>query len=925
MGPKDGRVVAWLKIAFAAGLAGAIQTAGMLAVRADSLNQSEPAFAARFENPPNVSRMLKIIHGWPDSAAAQNRLLQSLKDQNFGGVVCNVSFQDYLESEGRWEAFARAVKSARDAGFSMWLYDEKGYPSGTAGGIVLRNHPEWEAMGLLVAESRCSPGKPLSLALPPGEPVLAAALPMEDGVAQIAGLTNLAVPMGGKPLVWRPESGDWMGIVICEGPIFEGTHAAMSLSEHIPYPNLLAPEPTQRFLEVTHGEYARRLGTNLGAWFVSTFTDEPSLMSLFLKPMPYKVLPWGPSFAAEFQRRRGYDVRPKLPSLVVDAGPGTERTRYDYWQTVGELVSENFFGQIQKWCATHQVLSGGHLLMEENLVNQVALYGHFPQCLRRLDAPSIDCLTSVPDQVPWIIARLASGAAELEGRRFVMCETSDHSQRYRPAGDARPVRTVTKAEIRGTCNRLVVSGVNVLTSYYSFADLSDADMREVNDWIGRCCAAVTGGRSAAEVAVVVPVESLWPRFKPARHLANASARANQVESVFHEVTTSLFQAGREFTCIDAQALCEATVDAGALAHNGLRWRIVVLPGADTLPMTAWDNLARFVKAGGLVVSVANPPANSEREFPDPRVERLAWDWFGGNPAAKSTRSARAVFIAAGETPRLAGLLQAALQNDLVFSAKTTPLRHTHRTIDGQEVFFVINDSGERWRGEASFRVKGAGRRWDPATGASSSVPDPAAVAIDMPAYGAAVFTFPEAVTAPAIRVAATGAPGLRFTPLSLPQPRISGGEFVEQVLQSVASQGEPGWRAVGRLTRARVDTFLFLSFAPEKPGLEGSEFLALETAVPKGQETPAELLLILRERGGADYLAHTGRWLAMEGRHRTVVPLSRFQLAGWSKDDNARLDLSDITEMRLGWGGYLGELDERLEFTLFGVERGVSE
>ena len=134
-------------------------------------------------------------------------------------------------------------------------------------------------------------------------------------------------------------------------------------------------------------------------------------MSLFLRPMPYRVLPWSSNLPVEFKKRRGYALDPVVPALIAEAGLNGRRARYDYWQTVGELVSESFFGQIQQWCGRHQVLSGGHLLMEENLVNHVPLYGDFFRCLRRLDAPSIDCLTSLPNQVPWHIARLASSAA----------------------------------------------------------------------------------------------------------------------------------------------------------------------------------------------------------------------------------------------------------------------------------------------------------------------------------------------------------------------------------------------------------------------------------------------------------------------------------------------------------------------------------
>ncbi len=96
----------------------------------------------RFILPPADARILKIIHNWPDQPDSQDQLIGRLSEQGFGGGVCNVSFDQYLESDAKWLAFVRAVNEAKKAGLALWLYDEKGYPSGNAGGIVLRDHPE---------------------------------------------------------------------------------------------------------------------------------------------------------------------------------------------------------------------------------------------------------------------------------------------------------------------------------------------------------------------------------------------------------------------------------------------------------------------------------------------------------------------------------------------------------------------------------------------------------------------------------------------------------------------------------------------------------------------------------------------------------------------------------------------------------------
>ena len=301
-------------------------------------------------------------------------------------------------------------------------------------------------------------------------------------------------------------------------------------------------------------------------------------MSCYLKPMPWRPLPWAPSLPAEFRQRRGYPLDESvLPALIGNVGDRGARIRYDYWRTVGDLVSAHYFGQIQERCREWRIPSGGHLLAEESLVAHVPLYGDSFQCIRRLDAPSMDCLTSVPAEVPWLVARLAASAAELEEHPVVMCETSDHAQVWRGPEDRRPKRVVSEAEIRGTCNRLIVSGVNSITSYYSFTDMTDDALRRLNEWIGRCCAALAGGCQAADVALLYPIESVWPRFRPVGTANDALAQPSRISR------------RRRFTFVcgparvhgvDSRALAEAAVEAGALVHGKLRWRVPALPGVD---------------------------------------------------------------------------------------------------------------------------------------------------------------------------------------------------------------------------------------------------------------------------------------------------------------------------------------------------------
>jgi len=740
----------------AAGLAPAAEEAAVQPAPSSDLSLRE-----RFLNPPARFRILKIIHNIPETPKGQDELLGSLAAQGFGGMVTNVPFTNYLQDEARWQAFVRIVNDAKKAGMAMWLYDEKGYPSGTAGGLTLKDHPEWEARGLLVADAVTS-GGPVALDLPPGKLVRASAFPVSGGVIDLDKAVDLAGSVRDGKLAWTAPAGEWRIMAITEDRLYEGTHASVALADKQPYINLLDAAPTARFIELTHQAYAGRLGQDLGKYFIATFTDEPSLMSLFMRPRPYRPLPWSAGFAREFRSRRGYAIEPLLPALAANAGPKGARARYDFWLTVGELVSENFFGQIRDWGRKHNIPSGGHALLEEPILMHVPCYGDLFRCERMLDAPSLDCLTSQPPYVHWFSARLVSSAGELEGRADNMCETSDHAQRYRPKGDTRPVVPVSEEEIRGTCNRLIVNGITCITSYYSFASLSPEQLQRLNLWIGRSSAMLYGGRQVTDVAVVYPIESIWPRFEPAREWVKDSPQAaHQVQHIYMQTVEQLFAHRRDFTFIDSRTLVEADASGGAIRCRDFAWRVVVLPCVDTLPLAAWQNLAKFWRSGGAVVALGALPTNSEKEFPSPAVQAIAKEIFGDGSAERINSNAAggaAVYLPAGSEAWLPKRLDAIIEPEVRVADDKSPIRLTHRRIGGQEIFFLINDSPAAWEGDVDLAAEGKGERYDPATGAITPLAGAGGIHLKFDPYGGVLFRFDKA-RLPVRRTASANAAG----------------------------------------------------------------------------------------------------------------------------------------------------------------------
>jgi hypothetical protein len=506
-----------------------------------------------------------------------------------------------------------------------------------------------------------------------------------------------------------------------------------------------------------------------------------------------------------------------------------------------------------------------------------------------------------------------------------MCETSDHAQHYRPSGDKRPRRIVSEAEIRGTCNKLIVSGVNNITSYYSFADLSDEQLRRLNEWVGRACAMLRGGHQVADIAVLYPSESLWANYTPSRHWSREAAVPTRIDSLFHSVSESLFAAQRDFTYVDGRALGEAKIENAALVSGPLRWRVLVLPGTDTLPLAAWKNLAKFVRSGGVVISVGALPRNSEAEFPSVEVAALATKMFGST--AKELRTevngagGAGVYLPNGSEALLPMVVNSVLDGDVKVSPAKSPVRVTHRQIREREVYFVANDSAKAWSGDVTFAAQGAGERVELGTGKAETV-NSNAVQLTLEPYGASVVRFAAASLPKKQKILGGALPNLSLQPLPEIQPTTPHGEFVQAVMKAESGGGR--WEATGTITKGQVDTHLFAQFHyAQLVDLSQAECLSIETRMPEGQKTPSQILVILHEQGGGDFIASTGRSLAEPGRERSILTWSQFKLAGWSKDADGELDLKQVSEIRIGWGGYFGQEGERVEFSVATPQTGT--
>lgn len=678
--------------------------------------QNEDTIKAHFLNPTLEYRMNINKHDFPLSASSQNDFCDIMLGRNgYRGMATNVSQTDYLESASNFAAFCTGVRTAKSKGYDVWLYDEKLYPSGMADNKVLTAHPDWECEGLLIYKNNLDANGTVNFSMP-GKLIIAEAVPISDGALQYDSAKDISSYFAGGTLNWTADSGPCRVVLVTENVLYTGYQAGTERGGETPhYPSLLMPEVTNLFIDYTHKRYANAFGEQLGKYFTSTFTDEPSTMALPYTQLGYGVYPWKQIVSDTLRSRYGYDLKDKLMKIALDNGNEGRQLRYQYFKVISDLMSRNYFGILKDYCHSQNFKSGGHLLLEESLCAQVPLYGSIMACYRQLDIPGIDCLTGLPGKTRnyMISSRLAASAAELEGNSRVMVESTPIDNDL-PNSQEPPT-----IDIKGVHNRFMVGGVTDYNNYLKLSYETFSGRKAFNTYIARVASMLSGGVRASRIAVYYPIETMWTKFKPADMRVNAwfnvkgaDAEATSLETLFDNLSFSLLDKGWEYSYVDAQGLAESTIKDKQICHDSLKWNVLILPGVETLPKQAYDKINEFIGNGGIVIAENKLPVNSDTEFPSSEITNQF-----KNYADKSSIIYNSSFNASTLNSQLENLIG----RDIALSSYDSVMC-SHKKIYGKDVYFLINDSQSGKTLTVNLPNTCQWELWNPQTGSISDTP-----------------------------------------------------------------------------------------------------------------------------------------------------------------------------------------------------------
>ena len=536
------------------------------------------------------------------------RQLDVLAEMGFGGAHIHVRTgleTPYLSDEFFDLVSACVDKSARD-GLLAWLYDEDRWPSGAAGGIVTKD-VRYRQRTLLFTKTPYRADEKVE------------GLSDSSAVAKRAGNGKLLARYAVK-LNEKGELAAYRRLKDGEGaePDCEIRYAYLETPLENPwfngqtYLNTLDPKAVDRFIEVTHESYRRRLSSSFGTTVPAIFTDEPQFTRKTVLPFAKSdrdvTLPYSDDLDETFSAAYGVSLLDHLPELIWETPDGVSRIRYLYHDHVAERFASAFADRIGAWCEKNGLYLTGHMMQEPTLRSQTASLGEAMRSYRSFQLPGIDMLCARHE---FTTAKQAQSAVHQYGREGMISELYgvtgwDYDFRgHKLQGDWQAALGVTVrvphlswVSMKGEAKRDYPASINYQSPWYP-------EYRYVEDHFARVATALTRGKPVVRVGVIHPVESYWLHWGPAEQTA---AVREKLDKRFSSLVDWLLFGTIDFDFISESlfpSLCPAP-DA-PLPVGEMRYDAVIVPGCETLRKTTLDRLEAFAAKGGRLLFLGDAP------------------------------------------------------------------------------------------------------------------------------------------------------------------------------------------------------------------------------------------------------------------------------------------------------------------------------
>ena len=643
---------------------------------------------------------------WNNSKVEPEDLKQQIaeyKKAGYGGLSIlpfGSDFQPKYLTEEYFEVYRVCIEEAKKQGLTLWIYDEYGFPSGTAGDIngdgigrFRQRYPEHTNKRLDKTEYHVESGTVFHQQLQGDKLMAVVAM---DTITKVR--RDLNEYIAGGEVKWIVPDGNWKVMV------FSCVNAGNSIVDY------MSPEAVDLYINMTHSEYYKRFGDYFGTTVVGTFFDEPTLYYA-------EGRSWTPEFNDKFEVK--YEFSPALyyPALWYDIGAETEEARNYMFGFRSELYAEGYTKQVNDWSLKHGVLATGHQDNEE-VVNCTSISGDLMKCFKYLEVPGIDRIGG--DRPTEKFYKIVSSAAYNWDHSLVMSES------YGDMGN------LSWTQIFGIAMEQYAKGINVLIPHAVWYNtervtfLPELSLRNpiyadslhiFTDYLSRLNAVMQNdARWVGDVAMLYPIHAIQSGHYLDGPLGHYKGGVDIPDLDYADVSIVLFDSlGYDFMFLHPEVLDEQCRAVGnkLLLDNKTQYNsfsTMVVPGCKTISLSNLQKIQTFVQAGGNVVFTTKIPEKATTAAENSEVIAVM---------RELQKSDRVIFV---ENPTPANLKHAMAtfsdSQSLKFRSNTS-LRNIHKVHKGKHLWFFANPESQSKTVEVELAGSYKLKLWDPHTGTTN--------------------------------------------------------------------------------------------------------------------------------------------------------------------------------------------------------------
>ena len=408
---------------------------------------------------------------------------------------------------------------------------------------------------------------------------------------------------------------------------------------------------------------------------------------------------WNNYFAAEFKKRKGYEIIPFLDALFLNIGPITPKIKLDYNDVMVSLSEENFFKPVYDWHQERGLIFGCD---HGGRGREVAEFGDYFRTQRWNQGPGSDQPRISKDIIK---AKVASSISHLYNRPRVWLE-GFHSSGW----------STSSSDVTDAIFGNFVAGYNLLSFhglYYStmggwwewappcnhFRMPYWKQMDPLMNCVNRLSFLLSQGVHNCDVAILYPTEPVI-----------ADLDGNKSVEVAFEEGEKLYDKGVDFDFIDYESLARGEVINSELSVSGEKYKVLIVPSMKAIRYASLQKLEAFKKGGGIIVNLGEFPQATEKSGANDReTSNLIAAIF-----AKSQN-----LIQCNDPKSIVSVISGKYTSNFKILAEVSERPYVmHRVIGKRDIYAVYKvPEGTK----CFFKAKGSVQLWNPWNGETTSI------------------------------------------------------------------------------------------------------------------------------------------------------------------------------------------------------------